>query len=43
MEAYHLSAGGQGRQVLAEQAGTAAKNDKGDISAGDEQEGEPLP
>lgn len=34
MEAYHLSAGGQGRQVLSARARRAAQNNMGDIRAG---------
>lgn len=41
MEVYHRSAGGQGRWVLAEQAGTAAKNYRADTSTGQEQDREP--
>lgn len=38
MEVYPGSAGGQGGWVLAEQAVTAAKNDRADISTGQEQD-----
>lgn len=40
-ELHHLSAGGQGRLILVMWAGRAAKNDTGNASAGEEQEGEP--